>query len=265
MTVRRFFVDLVGAYADGVRSMIALPLLFALLVGFEFIQHVAEVRIGFFNSAAAAHSFSNDSSRMTLGWLKMTSVYVGGFFVIRYLVRSREGKPVASIRPAAQRYLPYVVYSLCLFALIFYGPLLAPRWNDSSIRATVALIQIALEPLLILWIVSAATDGRIGGPVQSATASWPWYIWGLMLFFVGRLPVNALHQLLNQAAMGSRGAVLWTLLGADAICVGLIISVVPALYVRIARFIGERRTGKRLTIPAGISLQEAASDDTVAP
>lgn len=264
MMVRRFFVDLVGAYADGVRSMIALPLLFALLVGFEFVQHVAEVRIGFFNSAAAAHSFSNDSSRMTLGWLKMISVYVGGFFVIRYLVRCRAGKPVAAIRVAAQRYIPYVVYSLCLSALIFYGPSLAPQGNGSSIRAMVALIQIGLEPLLILWIVSAATDGRTGGPVKSAKASWPWYIWGLMLFFVGRLPVNALHQLLNHAAIGSRGAVLWMLLGADAICVGLIISVVPALYVRIARFIGERRTGKRLTIPASLAFQEAASDGSFA-
>ena len=51
--VQRFFSDLLGAHLDGVRAIRGLPLLFVLLVGWEFAQHVMEVRVGFFDSWSA--------------------------------------------------------------------------------------------------------------------------------------------------------------------------------------------------------------------
>lgn len=118
---------------------------------------------------------------------------------------------------------------------------LSPQQRPQRPRTVVSLTQIAIEPLLMLWIVSAATDGAIRGPLRSARVTGWLYFWALALFFVGRLPVNAAHQLLNRYAMGKPDIMLWPMLVIDAVVVGLIISVIPALYVRIARFIWERQ------------------------
>lgn len=239
--LRRFFSDLIGAHLDGVRAAMGLPLLFAVLIGWEFAQHVIEVRIGFFDSREAAKAVANDPSRMVLGWIKMISVYLGGFVVIRHLAAKNGDASLAAVSVALRRYTPYIVYSLGLFALLFYARSFIPEADVMTFRTVVSLTQIAIEPLIMLWIVSAATDGVVRGPLRSARVTGWLYFWALALFFVGRLPVNAAHQLLNRYAMGQPDIMLWPMLVIDAVVVGLIISVIPALYVRIARFIWERQ------------------------
>lgn len=243
--LRRFFGDLIGAHLDGFRSMMGLPLLFAVLIVWEFAQHVIEVRIGFFDSREAAKAVANDPARMAFGWIKMISVYVGGFFVIRYLAAKNADAPLSPVGLALRRYAPYIAYSLGLFALVLYARGFVPATSVTTFRTIVSLAQIAVEPLLILWIVSAATDGTVRNPFRSVRVTGWLYFWALALFFVGRLPVNAAHQLLNRYAMGQPELLLWPMLVIDAVVVGLIIAVIPALYVRIARFIWERQLVKQ--------------------
>ncbi|WP_310533812.1 hypothetical protein [Novosphingobium sp.] len=239
--LKRYFRDLLGAHVDGLRAIAGLPWLFALFIGWEFAQHVAEVQSGFFSSLEAAKAAQYDTTRSVLGWIKMIFVYVGGFFTIRYLVSQHGGTVVAPLGEAFRRYLPYIAYSLVLFALVFYAPQLVAKPQVMTLRAVAGLSQVFIEPLLIVWIVSAATSGAISGPAQSARVTTWLYFWALALFFVGRLPVNIAHQMLNKYARGESGPVLWAMLALDAVVVGLIIAVIPALYVRIARFIAERR------------------------
>jgi hypothetical protein len=238
--LRRFFTDLFGAYLDGFRVARALPWLFVALVAWEFVQHVVEVRIGFFESEAASRAVAQDTTRIAFGWVKMLLVYVGGFFAIRYLAW---GDGVQAMRPTPGtllRYAPYVAYAMTLFALVFHARSLVAQDQVMTFRMAVGLAQMAIEPLLILWIVSAATSGAVRGPLQSARLTGWLYIWALLLFFVGRIPINAAHQLLNKFAIGQPEAILWPMLVLDSVVVGLLIFIVPALYVRIARFIAER-------------------------
>lgn len=246
--LRRFFSDLLGAHLDGVRAALGLPLLFVVLIGWEFAQHVIEVRIGFFDSREAAKAVANDPSRMVLAWIKMISVYVGGFFVIRYLAARNGNTTLAPVGTTLRRYAPYIVYSLMLFALVFYASSLVPKPSVFSFRAVLGLGQVAVEPLLMLWIVAAATDGAVRDPLRSARLTGWLYLWALALFFIGRIPVNAAHQLLNRYARGQPDFILWPMLIVDAVVVGLIIAVIPALYVRIARFIHERRAKRPATL-----------------
>lgn len=239
--IKRYFRDLVGAHIDGLRAIAGLPWLFTLFIGWEFAQHVAEVRSGFFESLQAAKAAQYDNWRSVLGWIKMLFVYVGGFFVIRWLVSRSGGRIVAPAGEALRRYAPYLAYSLMLFALVFYAPQLVPAGQVMTLRAAIGLPQVLIEPLLAVWIVSAATDGSVRGPIGSARRTGILYFWALALFFVGRLPVNLAHQGLNKLARGQDGAVLWSILALDAVVVGLIIAVIPAIYVRIARLIDERR------------------------
>ena len=138
------------------------------------------------------------------------------------------------------RYLPYVVYSLIVFALIFYAPSFTPAERVMTVRGTVGLTQVALEPLLMLWIVSAATDGPIRNPLQSARALGWRYVWALPLYLIGRMPISIAHQRLGQPGSGLPDTLLWPMLLLDAVVVGLLIAIIPALSVRVARYVAER-------------------------
>ena len=79
--MKRFFTDLGGTYLDSLRAIKALPWLFAAIIGWEFAQHIVEVRIGMFESKEMARAVADDRLRMAFGWVKMASIYVGAFFV----------------------------------------------------------------------------------------------------------------------------------------------------------------------------------------
>lgn len=238
--IRRFFADLFGAYLDGIRVAAGLPLLFGAIIVWEFAQHIIEYRLGFYRDAATARAVSLDEGRMALGWVKMILVYVGGFFAIRYLVL---GSASAALRPSGRtvlRYLPYVAYSLIVFATIFYAGSFVPTERVMTVRGIVGLTQVAVEPLLMLWIVSAATDGPIRNPLQSARVLGWRYVWALPLYFVGRIPISVAHQALGRPGSGHPDALLWPMLLLDLVAVGLLVVIIPALYVRVARYVGER-------------------------
>lgn len=233
---------LIGSHVDGVRAIVGLPLLFALLIGWEFVQHIIEVQLGFYDSPEAARAVANDASRMVFGWIKMVAVYVGGFFVIRYLCWQNRDATISPLVPAFLRYLPYILYSLIQFGLVFYAPQIVPAAHTNTLRAVVGLGQVIIEPMLMFWIVAAATDGAVKTPVGSVQMMGWLYFWAFVLYFVARLPVNLLHQFLNRYAMGQSDIVLWTLLALDALVVGMIIAVIPAIYVRIIAAIRTARS-----------------------
>src|SRR5438309_1088702 len=238
--LKRFFGDLFGAYRDGVRVALALPWLFALIAGWEFAQHVLEVRIGFFDSREAAKAVSLDGSRMALGWVKMLLVYVGGFFAIRHLVRRGGDGPVDAVGAAAVRYAPYVLYSLALFALIVFAVRIVPAARVDLFRGIVGLTQLLIEPWLMLWVVSSVTDGAISGPIVSARRTGLLYLYALPLFFLARLPIGIAHNLLTRLAIGRPHSLVWTMLAIDALVVGLLVAIIPAISVRVSRLNGER-------------------------
>lgn len=239
--IHRYLATLWQAYRDGPRVLAGLPLLFGGIIAWEFAQHIMEYRIGFFDSRAAARAVSQDGGRMVLGWVKMILVYVGGFFAIRYLVLGRGGGVMRPSAAAMLRYLPYIVYSLIVFALIFYADRLVAADRVMTLRAVVGFAQMFVEPLLMPWVVAAATDGPVRTPLQSARIVGRWYPWALALFFVGRLPINLLHQFLGTWPVGKHTPLLWPMLALDAVTVGLLIAIIPAISVRIAAQLGDGR------------------------
>ncbi|MCF8882655.1 hypothetical protein L5849_08085 [Erythrobacter sp. SN021] len=242
--IRRFFTDLAGSYIDSLRAIRALPWLFAAIILWEFAQHVVEVRIGMFADEETARAVSQDGTRMAFGWVKMISIYIGAFFVIRHFAGTRDGRQLAPLGIAAKRFAPYLVYSLVLFAAVFYTRSFVAEENVFTVRAVVGLGQVLIEPLLMAWIVASATDGRIAGPIGSAKCTGLLYFLALPLFLLARTPVSLLHQHLNEWAMGKQGAALWTPLAIDSVVVGLIVAITPAAMVRVARWVELHREGK---------------------
>ncbi len=247
--IKRFFTDLGGTYVDSLRAIKALPWLFAAIIGWEFAQHIVEVRIGMFESQEMGRAVADDGLRMAFGWVKMASIYVGAFFVIRYFISQRSDRSLAPLGSAGLRYLPYFAYSLVVFAALFYARSLITEEHVDTFRAAVGLGQQLLEPLLIAWVVAAATDGRISGPIASARRLGLLYFLALPLLLLARVPASLLHQHLNQTAVGSMGTELWLTLAIDAVVVGLIVSIVPSAMVRVAGWMDKRSMQKRPAEP----------------
>ena len=110
-----------------------------------------------------------------------------------------------------------------------------------SLRILAGGGQQLLEPFLTLWYVNAAMGTRGVGPWRSArTTGWV-YPWSLLLMFVARFPFGAAHQLLNRWPAGKGASLLWPALVLDAVIVGVMVALLAAVQVRIARFIADRR------------------------
>ena len=159
--IQRFARDLLGSYADSVRALAALPWLFAAIIGWEFAQHVVEVRLGMFESREIARAMNDDGLRMVFGWIKMASIYVGAFFVIRHFAGSREDRALAPLGTAARRFLPYVLYALAVFGALFYAADLVPASQVDTLRATLGLVQLLIEPLTMHEEFGTALLGRL--------------------------------------------------------------------------------------------------------
>lgn len=245
--IRAFFANWAGAFGDGWRMARVLPLLIVAIAGIEFAQHVVELHLGFFSvDPAVRKAASMQPLRMAFGWPKMLTLWAVGFIAMRYCVT---GDARAASRPSAiafRRYAWVVVFQLIPFTAILYAEqILAalglPAGRVMTFRGVFGLGQQLIEPALMLWFVNAAMGTNAFGPVASARATRWLYFWALVLMFLTRTPMGALHQYLNRWPAGQSAAVQWTLLAIDALVVGVLAVIVPAVQVRIARYVAERR------------------------
>ncbi|MEG3088173.1 hypothetical protein [Sphingomonas sp. PB4P5] len=244
--IKAFFVNWAGAFRDSWGAVLALPWLVALMIGIEFSQHLVELHLGFFSADAAVRKAASlQPVRMLFGWPKMLILYAVGFVALRYFVTRAARAALRPSRQALRRYLWVVLFQLIPAALTIYAePIVTAlgRPQDMmALRAVMGIGQQVLEPLLFLWFVNAAMGTDSYGPIVSAKTTRWLYFWALLLMFLTRVPVGGLHQMLNRWPAGQAPAVQWALLSLDALVVGLLALVLPAVQVRIARFIAERR------------------------
>ncbi|TPG10910.1 hypothetical protein [Sphingomonas oligophenolica] len=245
--IRAFFRSWLGAFRDGWELARVLPLIVLAMMGIEFAQHLVELHLGFFSADAAVRKAASlQPLRMAFGWPKMLVLWAIGLVTIRYCV---SGDARSAIRPstvAMRRYGWVVLFQFIPFTAILYaGPILAtvglPASGLLAFRSVFGLGQQLLEPLLMLWFVNAALGSNGYGPAGSARTTGWLYFWALPLMFVTRVPLGLLHQLLNTWPAGREPIMQWGLLLIDALVVGALAVVLPAVQVRIARFIAERR------------------------
>lgn len=252
--MKRFFANWAGGFVDGTKAMRALPWLVAGMIAIELVQHVIEVRTGFFSTDPAVRKAASMApERMALGWPKMFATWGLAFFAVRFLVLGNAGAALRVPALAWRRYAGVVVFQLVpALAIIYAEPILAalgaaPGGQAGTgqavmgVRLVFGLGQQLLEPLLLLWFVNAAI-GTVGfGPLESARATGWWYFAVLPMVFVTRLPFSAVHQGLNRYAMGQSAGVTWGMLALDAVLVSIMVVMIAAVQLRAARFVAERR------------------------
>ena len=244
---KAFFANWRGAFADGWAVARAMPWLVAVMMGIEFAQHAVELHLGFFSvDSAVRRAASEEPLRMMFGWPKMLAVYAVAFFATRWLV-TRDTR--VALRPSARacrNYLGVMLFLAIPAAAMIHARAILPLIGFSEpevvpFRMIFGLFSLLAEPLLLLWIVNAAMGAEGHGPAASARTTGWLYFYALLLLFVTRVPVAQLHARLNLWPAGQTPAVQWAMFALDALVVGVLTVVVPAIQVRIARLIADRR------------------------
>jgi len=261
---KRFATDVAAVQWDSVRFARAMPLALLAMVLIEMVQHVVEVKLGFFGPTAQRRAVAFDPARVGLGVVKMMTLYGVGFLATRYFWFADANRARGVTAADLRRFLSVFVYQMAMFGLIFFGTFALQRMDrpplaPQTFQAVIGLGQIALEPLLFVWFVGAATGDWRVGPVRSARLTGLLYLWTLPLFFVARLPSGALHQYLNRWAATLDPAPMWGLLILDSLLVGLLAAIVPAIHVRAIRPIIERRALATSSSP-GVSPRETVGE-----
>jgi hypothetical protein len=232
--------ELKGVYSGAWRYALACPLLFAVPVLVEFIQHVIEIRIGMYESIAAAQAVEAHGARLGWGVVKTLSLTLAGYWVARFLLMPDGAAAARRFDPQAARlYFWVMLWSLALTVLGLWGGLLmqtvglAAYVVGTGIALTLA--SFVLNVMLAPWIVGAALGNAGLGFLRSIRMVGPGVWWGLVFCIAAILPPMVLHYAFAFLAMGAAPATAWAILAADSLLVGYLGAIIAAANVAIAR------------------------------
>ncbi|MGP7796245.1 hypothetical protein [Sphingomonas sp. CLY1604] len=232
------------AYRGSIAFLVACPLLALIPVAFELLQHVAEVRIGMYDSIAAAKATEHHPVRMAFGMAKVLSLILPGYWVTRFLAFGDRRRAAAADKPAVLLFAGVIGFHLVVAAVQLF---VLPR----SIGVTLAAFAVGqvIGCLLPAWSVAAALGNPRIGPLTSSRIMARQLPWTFAFLLLTILPLMVPHYALGAAALLVGRAWLWPVLVADALLVGLLSAVMIAgSYVAALR--AARRHGRDLR-PAG--------------
>lgn len=217
--IRSIPADFLAVVRDGFRIWWLAPLVPLLVVLPEAIQHVAEIRLGMFESRAQAIAVSGDPRRMVWGYLKIAGLVLAILAAVRFWAARRSGGTWWNLRGLAWRQLGIAIALIGLTAVP--GLLLEPRIGEQATGWIDTGLMIATLPLFALLVAGLAGDRtatlagvfRTGWLAALRIALFAAAVW---------LPLAWLHGMNHRWAMGAAEPLLWLLMSFDALVVGLL-------------------------------------------
>lgn len=221
-------------YPMGISLAWKAPLVLALVVVPEFLQHVAEIQLGMFDSKEQAIAVANHPTRWVFGYAKVAGLVLTFLAAARFWAARERG--VAWYRLSDVDWRRFVLGFL-LFGLLPAAPaLFATQIGKANADIVGIVITIILLPALFLLLA-----GLFGDRTTSIRAmwrrSWPWAILTVVLLFLAFMPAQWLHGQNHVWAFGAHPAIVWTLMIFDSILVGLLAGLTgTAFYLGYAAF-----------------------------
>lgn len=177
----------------------------------EFLQHVAEIRLGMFDSSDAFRSLQNAPERWSWGYLKMAGLTAAWLLTVWYWNR----------RDGGQTRWRQVGIALAVNAAASAAVLLltaaVPKAAADAVSLTLSVVTL---PLLV-YLIGALLGDAAMTLKRSYGAGW---LVGLrigLLSLTGLVVMQALHQFNHTLAMGQPAALVWALMVWDSLLVGL--------------------------------------------
>lgn len=221
-------------YPMGISLLWKAPLLLALVMVPEFIQHIVEIRIGMFDSLAAFRELQFDETRMAVGFVKIAGLVFATIASARFWATREQGIAWYSLTGIDWRRfgLGFLLFMLLPAAPALFGSQL----GKSNAQTIGIIISILLMPTLFLMLA-----GLLGDRTTSHRAmwrrSWPWAVLMAVLLVVAFMPAQWLHGMNHDWALGANAAVVWALMIFDSLLVGLLAGLTgTALFLGYAAF-----------------------------
>lgn len=198
------------------RTLLVAPAIAALAVLPEFAQHVAEVKLGMFESREAFRALANDPTRWAFGYVKIAGLVAAMLLTARYWASG-------SVRAAIlipRRDLGRLAVALALLvgsaeALAWLGRASGQPLVEHGLTALVWISQL---PLMVM--VAGALLGEGEGWRTRLLERLPTALLMGALAAALCLPLQALHSANHMWAFGQPAAALWALMLFDSLVVG---------------------------------------------
>ena len=217
--IRSILQEFLAVLRDGFRTW-RLALLIPLLVAIpEAIQHVAEIRIGMFESRDMARAVADDPRRMVWGHLKIAGLVLAILAAVRFWGAAARGERRWDLRGLAWRPLALGLAGWALAALP--GLLLQPVIGEEQAMWLDMLLTLATLPIFVLIAAGLAGDGALTLRV-AFTRGWLPALRIVLFIALTWAPLALLHAFNHRWAMGAADPLVWLLMGFDSLVVGLL-------------------------------------------
>lgn len=237
----RLLRSIVELYPRGIAMFWVAPLVLALVVVPEFLQHVAEIQLGMFDDRESARTVAGDPLRWAFGYAKIAGL------VLTFLAAAR----FWWVRDHKQRWwdLRTIAWGRFLLGLLLFGglpllgELLEPLAGATAKDVASWVITFASLPFVLLMLAGLFGDRR---PTlrQMGTRGWPALLILCVLLPLAFAPAQILHGYNHRWAFGADPILVWALMIFDSLVVGLLAGLTgTALYLGYAAFApGERES-----------------------
>jgi hypothetical protein len=230
---------LLQLYPRGFKLFWLAPAVLALVAVPEFLQHIAEIRLGMFDSREAFRAHSYDPQRMMFGYAKGAGFVLAIFAAARFWWAREHGERLWDLRVIAWKRLALGFF---LFMII---PSIPSLFNDQLGQGRALMIGSAIS-LVLLPTLFLMLAGLFGDRHTSAESmwrrSWPWGALMALLLVLAFVPPQYLHQMNHEWALGASAAVVWALMIFDSLLVGLLAGLAgTAFYLGYSAFSAAQR------------------------
>jgi len=219
-------------YQHGGRTMVAAPLILVIAVLPEFMQHVAEIHLGMFDSAERFHALANDPLRWGFGYVKLAGFMIAMLAVARFW--SVRSIPRTLLVPLAT--LLRVAAGLIIgFAVAWPFAWLSKQGLSSVINIPLQIVSAVIQGGFLIYVIGALVEDVSVTPKRAVTSLLPAAIMLSVLVVIAFAPSQALHMANHKLALGQSLPIVWMLMLFDALWVGLFAALVGS-----AMFVGVR-------------------------
>lgn len=220
---------LLDVYRRGGRAMVVAPVLVAIAVVPEFIQHVVEISLGMFTSMESARSLASSDLRWGFGYAKIAGYVAAILMIARFWALGSVGKALA-IAPRTLA-MAALAIGLSVLAELPFNALEAmafPPVVDIAIRIVGLVVQLGL----VVYIVAQLLDDRSMTLRRIFLERLPTVVVMIIALAAAHYPSSFLHSANHKLAIGQPEVLVWGLMAFDALVVGLMAALIgSALFV----------------------------------
>lgn len=220
---------LLETYRRGGRMIRLAPAILAIAVVPEFVQHIAEIHLGMFNSLAAFHAHANDPLRWGFGYAKVAG------FVIAILATARfwaVGSVRRALLPGPMTLAKVAAAIVIGFALAWPFDWLGRQGFAAPVSVLLSVVSGIIQAGVMIYLIGALLEDAAITPRRAFTTLLPAALVLTLLVAAAFLPAQALHMANHKLALGQPAALVWALMVFDALWVGLFTALVgSALFV----------------------------------